>query len=240
MAWFRRLCSCAAPRAKTSPPVDVVGIKEDPDATGAVCDSSPGSVLPIVHVLRYEPRDCGVPGRVHTAVVSGINYETHSVTVEWFERGETKGKEVRHGGESITLIALGQGGEFIALIALGQGGESITLIALGQGGVFGLRVAPVRVKTVRAYAFVTLKITGSETGALSPAISPHFSFTRFGGRMVQGVILIELETLVALNPDLLPHGHVNQNIIPTGLSRVSPDRAAVLPVLSQARQTDEK
>nr|CAD7424097.1 unnamed protein product [Timema monikensis] len=62
-------------------------------------------------------------GRVHTAVVSGINYETHSVTVEWFERGETKGKE------------------------------------------------------------------------------------------------IELETLVALNPDLLPHGHVNQNIIPTGLSR---------------------
>nr|CAD7572909.1 unnamed protein product [Timema californicum] len=63
MAWFRRLCSCAAPRVKASPPVDVVGIKED-------------------------------PGRVHTAVVSGINYETHSVTVEWFERGETKGKEV--------------------------------------------------------------------------------------------------------------------------------------------------
>lgn len=33
-------------------------------------------------------------GRVHSAVVSGINKETRSVTVEWFERGETKGKEI--------------------------------------------------------------------------------------------------------------------------------------------------
>ncbi|ODM95639.1 Kinesin-like protein KIF2A [Orchesella cincta] len=32
--------------------------------------------------------------RVHTAVVSGINWEGKSVTVEWFERNETKGKEV--------------------------------------------------------------------------------------------------------------------------------------------------
>ena len=33
-------------------------------------------------------------GRIHSAVVSGFNVETRSVTVEWFERGETKGKEV--------------------------------------------------------------------------------------------------------------------------------------------------
>ena len=33
-------------------------------------------------------------GRIHAAVVSGINVETKSVTVEWFERGETKGKEI--------------------------------------------------------------------------------------------------------------------------------------------------
>ncbi|CAG7821966.1 unnamed protein product [Allacma fusca] len=33
-------------------------------------------------------------GRVHTAVVSGINWDTKSITVEWFERNETKGKEV--------------------------------------------------------------------------------------------------------------------------------------------------
>ncbi|XP_015440199.1 PREDICTED: kinesin-like protein Klp10A [Dufourea novaeangliae] len=33
-------------------------------------------------------------GRVHSAVVSGVNWEQRSVTVEWFERGETKGKEV--------------------------------------------------------------------------------------------------------------------------------------------------
>jgi len=38
-----------------------------------------------------------ISGRIHSAVVSGINPETRSVTVEWFERGETKGKEVsRH------------------------------------------------------------------------------------------------------------------------------------------------
>jgi len=35
-------------------------------------------------------------GRIHSAVVSGINYDARSVTVEWFERGETKGKEVVH------------------------------------------------------------------------------------------------------------------------------------------------
>ena len=33
-------------------------------------------------------------GRIHSAIVSCINVETKSVTVEWFERGETKGKEV--------------------------------------------------------------------------------------------------------------------------------------------------
>jgi len=43
-------------------------------------------------------------GRVHSAVVSGINIDTRSVTVEWFERGETKGKEV----ELETLLSLNQ------------------------------------------------------------------------------------------------------------------------------------
>ena len=44
-------------------------------------------------------------GRVHSAVVSGINLETRSVTVEWFERGETKGKEVRDDSdESSSLV----------------------------------------------------------------------------------------------------------------------------------------
>ncbi|KAL5278334.1 KIF2A family protein [Megaselia abdita] len=33
-------------------------------------------------------------GRVHAAVVSKINESQRSVTVEWYERGETKGKEV--------------------------------------------------------------------------------------------------------------------------------------------------
>ncbi|XP_054277493.1 kinesin-like protein Klp10A isoform X2 [Macrosteles quadrilineatus] len=33
-------------------------------------------------------------GRVHPAVVSGVNQATRCVTVEWFEHGETKGKEI--------------------------------------------------------------------------------------------------------------------------------------------------
>ena len=44
--------------------------------------------LNIVHCILFS-------GRIHSAVVSGINVDTKSVTVEWFERGETKGKEVR-------------------------------------------------------------------------------------------------------------------------------------------------
>ncbi|GBP51781.1 Kinesin-like protein Klp10A, partial [Eumeta japonica] len=41
-------------------------------------------------------------GRIHSAIVSGVNWDTRSVTVEWYERGETKGKEV----EIDTILAL--------------------------------------------------------------------------------------------------------------------------------------
>merc|ERR1712106_181052 len=33
-------------------------------------------------------------GRVHSATVSAVNPNAKTVTVEWFERGETKGKEI--------------------------------------------------------------------------------------------------------------------------------------------------
>lgn len=33
-------------------------------------------------------------GRVHSAMVAKVNPECRSVTVEWSERGETKGKEI--------------------------------------------------------------------------------------------------------------------------------------------------
>jgi kinesin family member 2/24 len=35
-----------------------------------------------------------ISGRVHSAMVSKLNAGQRSVTVEWYERGETKGKEV--------------------------------------------------------------------------------------------------------------------------------------------------
>ena len=37
---------------------------------------------------------CSCKGRVHFALISNINVDNKTVMVEWFERGETKGKEV--------------------------------------------------------------------------------------------------------------------------------------------------
>lgn len=45
-------------------------------------------------------------GRIHSAVVSGINTTTRSVTVEWFERGETKGKEVTVHLDLLSLVTV--------------------------------------------------------------------------------------------------------------------------------------
>lgn len=35
-------------------------------------------------------------GRIHQAMVTSLNEDNESVTVEWIENGDTKGKEVRH------------------------------------------------------------------------------------------------------------------------------------------------
>lgn len=51
-----------------------------------------------------------VSGRVHSAVVSGVNLEQRTVTVEWFERGETKGKEVSAPANCAVAFALAQSG----------------------------------------------------------------------------------------------------------------------------------
>lgn len=57
----------------------------------------PSGVCVIIAIL-VQRAICNVQfwfsGRVHSAVVSGVNLEQRTVTVEWFERGETKGKEV--------------------------------------------------------------------------------------------------------------------------------------------------
>ena len=43
-------------------------------------------------------------GRIHSAVVSGVNLGARSVTVEWFEGGETKGKEVSKMAEMLLPV----------------------------------------------------------------------------------------------------------------------------------------
>lgn len=35
-----------------------------------------------------------IPGRIHQAMVTSLNEDNESVTVEWIENGDTKGKEV--------------------------------------------------------------------------------------------------------------------------------------------------
>jgi len=42
-------------------------------------------------------------GRIHSAVVTGVNLETNSVTVEWLEKNEIKGKEARVSFIMVTL-----------------------------------------------------------------------------------------------------------------------------------------
>lgn len=41
----------------------------------------------VIYIMRSD-------GRIHTAVVSRFHEDTRSVTVEWYERGESKGKEI--------------------------------------------------------------------------------------------------------------------------------------------------
>lgn len=36
-----------------------------------------------------------VAGRIHQAMVTSLNEDNESVTVEWIENGDTKGKEVQ-------------------------------------------------------------------------------------------------------------------------------------------------
>lgn len=45
----------------------------------------------------------GWPGRIHPAAISGIDSETQSVSVEWFENDETKGKEVSTVSNPVTM-----------------------------------------------------------------------------------------------------------------------------------------
>lgn len=61
--------------------------------------------LPLPHSAFWKPRDsCCIwiilhsrlpnTGRVHEAAITSVDEERRFVSVEWFENGETKGKEV--------------------------------------------------------------------------------------------------------------------------------------------------
>ena len=43
-------------------------------------------------------------GRIHSAMVTKVNLEASSVTVEWFEKGEVKGKEASYAWDGLYYI----------------------------------------------------------------------------------------------------------------------------------------
>uniref|UniRef100_A0A8C7E0Q6 Kinesin-like protein n=1 Tax=Oncorhynchus kisutch TaxID=8019 RepID=A0A8C7E0Q6_ONCKI len=46
------------------------------------------------HVYNDQPHVLSVTGRIHQAMVTSLNEDNESVTVEWIENGDTKGKEI--------------------------------------------------------------------------------------------------------------------------------------------------
>lgn len=57
--------------------------------TAICCDSFKESFDHILKFYILFP-----PGRIHEAMVTSLNEDNESVTVEWIENGDTKGKEV--------------------------------------------------------------------------------------------------------------------------------------------------
>ena len=51
-------------------------------------------------------------GRIHQAMVTSLNEDNESVTVEWIENGDTKGKEVSHNSRALKT-AVAAAGSFI-------------------------------------------------------------------------------------------------------------------------------
>lgn len=47
-------------------------------------------------VLNVSPLCVSLTGRIHQAMVTSLNEDNESVTVEWIENGDTKGKEVNN------------------------------------------------------------------------------------------------------------------------------------------------
>ena len=67
-------------------------------------------------------------------MVSGINVETKSVTVEWFERGETKGKEVI---KQMKMRMLSLSGDVVGLCTFGLCNLDLFPWSQGVIGWFG-------------------------------------------------------------------------------------------------------
>jgi len=80
--WFQKYFSCVVPRKKAN-------AAKHKNLSGNCYKIRQRLLLTDHHFLCFP-----LSGRVHSAMVSKLNPAQRSVTVEWYERGETKGKEV--------------------------------------------------------------------------------------------------------------------------------------------------
>lgn len=55
-------------------------------------------------------------GRIHQAMVTSLNEDNESVTVEWIENGDTKGKEVNQHSQQILSLKMHSQGAACAQI----------------------------------------------------------------------------------------------------------------------------
>jgi len=63
--------------------------------------------------LSFSLRAVGfLTGRIHQAMVTSLNEDNDSVTVEWIENGDTKGKEVSLVASQLPLLLIMDGTTF--------------------------------------------------------------------------------------------------------------------------------
>lgn len=60
--------------------------------------------------VLFSPRGVGfLTGRIHQAMVTSLNEDNDSVTVEWIENGDTKGKEVSLAASPLPVLLIMDG-----------------------------------------------------------------------------------------------------------------------------------
>lgn len=109
-------------------------------------------------------------GRIHQAMVTSMNDENESVTVEWIENGDTKGKEVNgHWVEQFGVC------ETLGLFQSHTGLYQITLIVTDSALLLAWKhenVTPMWFIRVHVFLHISAQIDLESVFALNPDVAP--------------------------------------------------------------------